>query len=120
MVTTGVCLVPTFFKTLKDIGRQAKKKLQLRVNWIVIFDGLAIILQISALTIWPLVSSQPAATYTWAFMTGLVMTSFGWWETFVDEHSIDPVSKLVMSNTNLEKQAKVLKLNASTTTRLTS
>ena len=108
MVTTGVCLVPTFFKTLKDIGRQGKKKMHLGVNWCVIFDGLAIILQIFALVLWPLVSSQSAPTYTWAFVTGLVMTSFGWWETFVDEHSIDPVSKLVKSNKNFEKQARVL------------
>ena len=100
MVTAGTCFVPAVFKTLKDLGRQEKKEMKLGVDWHVICDLLAMIFQIIGLIFWPLASRQLGADFVWFFIIGLLMTSFGWWETFVDEHSIDPISKLVLTRHN--------------------
>ena len=97
MVTAGTCFIPAVLKTLKDLGRQEKKQMLLQVDWHVICDLLAMIIQIVGLVFWPLASSQLGADFEWSLIIGLFMTSFGWWETFVDEHSIDPISKLVLT-----------------------
>ena len=89
MVTTGTSLAPAFLRTLKDFGRRGKNKLE------VILNGLAIIIQISGLIIFPMASSQPHGNFAWAFITGQIMTSLGWWEAFADKRSIDPISRLM-------------------------
>ena len=90
MVTSGTCLLPSFLKTLKDLGRRDKPKTRLAM---VILDGLAVLVQIIGLFIWPLETTNDSSNFVWSFIVGLIMTSFGWWESFVDEHSMDPISK---------------------------
>ena len=90
MVTSGTCLLPSFLKTLKDLGRRDKPKTRLAM---VILDGLAVLVQIIGLFVWPLATTNESSNFVWSFVLGLIMTSFGWWESFVDEHSMDPVSK---------------------------
>ena len=91
MVTTGTCLVPSMLKTLKDLGTS---DITLKLDVLtVIIDVIAIIAQIVGLVIWPLATSNNSPNFVWSFVVGIVMTSFGWWEAFVDEHSVDPVSK---------------------------
>ena len=91
MVTCGTCLIPVTLKTLKDLGRRDKPKIRLMM---VALDKLALIIQIMGLLVWPVATSSSSdSNFTWSFVLGLVLTSFGWWESYVDEHSIDPVSK---------------------------
>ena len=90
MVTSGTCLLPSFLKTLKDLGRRDKPKTRLAM---VILDGLAVLVQIIGLFVWPLATTNDSSNFVWSLVLGLIMTSFGWWESFVDEHSMDPVSK---------------------------
>ena len=91
MVTMGTCLVPSMLKTLKDLGK-SDITMKLDVTTLVI-DVLVMIAQIVGLVIWPLATSNKSPNFVWSFVVGVIMTSFGWWEAFVDEHSVDLVSK---------------------------
>ena len=91
MVTCGTGLVPVTFKTLKDLGRRDKPKIRLMM---VVLDGLALVIQIMGLLVWPVATSNYIdKNFIWSFVLGLVLTSFGWWESYVDEQSVDMVSK---------------------------
>lgn len=89
MVTCGTCLIPVTLKTLKDLGRRDRPKVRLMM---VIMDVLALVIQIMGLLVWPVATSSNS-TFIWSFVMGLILTSFGWWESYVDEHSVDMVSK---------------------------
>ena len=60
-------------------------------EWIYKWMGLAmtvisVIFQVSALAVWPLVNrSQNDIDHIWALPIGMFLTSFGWWECFVEE-----------------------------------
>ena len=91
MVTCGTGLVPVTFKMLKDLGRRDRPKIRLMM---VVLDGLALVIQIMGLLVWPVATSNSIdKNFIWSFVLGLVLTSFGWWESYVDEQSVDMVSK---------------------------
>ena len=63
-------------------------------------DAISIILVVVGLIVWPVVNSSFSDTpddliKTWAFPVGAILTSFGWWESFVSENSkIPPIRYL--------------------------
>lgn len=49
---------------------------------------LAAAVQLAAMFIWLALDGQP--DFPWALPVGLILTSFGWWECFVDECMVVP------------------------------
>ena len=55
-------------------------------------DALAIAVQLSACILWPVIEAgRGNMTAAWAIPSALVLTSFGWWENFINEKR--PVEK---------------------------
>ena len=99
MLTSGAFVIPATLKILKDFNRD-----EMGIKRIVIYalDALSIAAQFIGLIVWPLASDMKNP---WAFVVGLFLTSFGWWESFVDEKSVDPLSKYLWRvKTSMQEQ----------------
>ena len=57
----------------------------------ILLDGLSVAVQVLGLVLWPV--TVVGLPNRWAFVSGLILTSCGWWESFVDQNSVDPLSK---------------------------
>ena len=93
LITNGVVAIPGILAVFRP-----KRGIVFRV-----LDVLAALFQVGGLIVWPVMNiswtddkTDPNVWYleqAWALPIGLLLTSFGWWESFVDEHSYNPVSK---------------------------
>ena len=100
MLTNAVLLMPGLLSTFKPKSKDPKKKYA-----VLAVDVIAVLLQFVGLILWPVFNSTwhdeldvPTGhfwyfTEGWTLPLSLFLTSFGWWETFVDEKSFNPVSK---------------------------
>ena len=72
-----------------------------------VLDLISIVLVVVGILIWPVINGDFSGTpddliNAWAFPTGVILTSFGWWESFVTEHSkIPPIRYLWRLKTNM-------------------
>ena len=98
-ICSAVTLMPAIFKLCKDIKRPEDGSLRKKSTWIIMFlDVIAIVFQIVGIIVWPAVNSSFSDTpdevlNVWAFPIGLILTSFGWWESFVSEESKIPSTR---------------------------
>ncbi|GAB6026597.1 hypothetical protein CHUAL_013009 [Chamberlinius hualienensis] len=82
MLTNCICLVPAILCLLSRGINEEKRAVK------VVMDILAILAQLTGLFVWPIVlSNQLNNGGTWAIPLGVLLTSFGWWENFVDGRS---------------------------------
>lgn len=63
-------------------------------------DVLAVLFQLGGLIVWPVLNQNwDNGTWklmdSWALPLGLFLTSFGWWESFVDESVENPLTKFL-------------------------
>ena len=100
LLFSGVTLVPAIFKLLKDIKVPDDEALQTKTNKAMqglakFLDVASITCQLAGLIVWPLINSRLEGNNkvqnVWAFPVGMVLTSFGWWESFVAENSRIPL-----------------------------
>ena len=90
MATNAVAIVPGVLKLLM-------KNTDLKKPFHLLLTALALVVQISALFMWPALDSVVSDKYdgidhVWALPVGLLLTSFGWWECYVEENG--PLKKL--------------------------
>jgi chitin synthase len=96
MVTNAVLIIPGFL----SIFRPGRSSSSWKSNLGRLLDILSALFQIAGLIVWPLLNSDLKSTNVvndvinvWALPVGIFLTSFGWWESFVDENSWNPLSK---------------------------
>lgn len=86
MATNAVALFPGMLKifmkpALGSFGGRFK------MHWI--FSILAVLVQASALVVWPVMDdinqNENDIDHSWALPVGLLLTSLGWWECYVEE-----------------------------------
>lgn len=82
-LTNCVCLVPAILLALSR--KKEDKYLWLKLG----MDVFAILAQLSGALVWPIMDVAGPGTmeFPWAIPVGLVLTSFGWWECYVEEKS---------------------------------
>ena len=105
---SAVTLIPSIFKLLADL-KDSKDSKKMVIN--MVLDLISIVLVVVGILIWPVVN--PSLTEdgkpndminTWAFPTGVILASFGWWESFVTERSkIPPIRYLWRLKTNMNE-----------------
>ena len=94
VLTTSTALLPSLLLVLSSwrLGLDGKQ----RVLWKTLpLDLVALLVQLSAVLLYPLLNSIPSLTtnllpdhpYPWAIPAGLALASCGWWETFTEENS---------------------------------
>ena len=94
VLSTSMALVPSLLLLLSrwKVGIDGKQ----RVVWKTLpLDVMAVLVQVSAVVLYPILSAIPSLTtnllpehpYPWAVPAGLALTSCGWWETFTEENS---------------------------------
>ena len=101
MTTNAVLLIPGIFRIFRPKSKTTWKKAVC-----ILLDILAVVFQLVGLILWPVMNSSwtdGVATgeegyywnlsKSWLLPISLLFTSFAWWESFVDEHSFNPVSK---------------------------
>ena len=92
MATNAVAIVPGVLKILMKKDIFLKKPVHLALT------GVAVLVQVSALIIWPALdevvnnNEYDTIDHNWALPVGLLLTSFGWWECYVEEEG--PLKKL--------------------------
>ena len=85
MATNAVALVPAFLKIFYDMKP--------KINPIpLVLNIVALVVQISALLVWPL-ADKADIDIPWSLPVGLLMMSFGWWEVYVREEGPGPIFK---------------------------
>ncbi|XP_057669819.1 chitin synthase chs-2-like [Diorhabda carinulata] len=86
MLTNGVCLIPAIINLL------SREKILINSKIRFVLDILAIIIQASALVIWPMVEGKLVLM---AIPVSLTLISVGWWQNFVtDKSSIKFISNM--------------------------
>lgn len=83
MATCAVCLAPAFLKLVKDLNFE--KRSSVRHAIVSALDLLSLACQATALFIWPILDKSTNKQVQWALPVGLLLTSLGWWESFVTE-----------------------------------
>lgn len=81
MLTNCVCFIPSILALLSRNKQEENRGVKLFI------DVLAILAQATGLFVWPIVLSNQISHGTWAIPAGVVLTSFGWWENYVDVRS---------------------------------
>ncbi|XP_037075045.1 chitin synthase chs-2-like isoform X2 [Pollicipes pollicipes] len=82
MLTNCVCIVPGIFGMLSRTNKESKRFLK------TVCDIAAILGQASGFIVWPIVEYQRGnVNACWAIPLAVVLTSFGWWENYVDRKS---------------------------------
>nr|XP_037268094.1 chitin synthase chs-2-like [Rhipicephalus microplus] len=95
MLTNCVCFVPGFFSMLSHYKGESKRFAKL------ILDALSLLAQATGFVIWPWVVTGPR---TWTVPIAVFLTSFRWWENYVDRRSpIGFVSRLAEMKDDLRK-----------------
>ena len=97
---SAVTLVPAIFKLFQDLQSTESGSLRKKSTlFILVLDGLSIILVIVGLIVWPVTNSSSFSNTPddmindWAFPVGAILASFGWWESFVSEKSKLPTTR---------------------------
>ena len=83
MITNCVCIVPGVLGMLSRNNKESKRFAK------VIVDLFAILAQLSGCFLWvalEMTKAKPSRT-VWLMPVALILTSFGWWENYVDKHS---------------------------------
>ena len=97
MITNCVCLVPGILGMLSRNSKESK-----RLGKIVV-DILAILAQLSGCLLWAIPElTKSNWNQIWLLPLSVILTSFGWWENYVDKHS--PVGKQKKQSVNKEEQ----------------
>jgi len=87
MLTNCVCIVPGIFGMLSRTNKETRRFLK------TMCDIAAILAQATGFIVWPIVEYQKGnVNACWSIPLAVVLTSFGWWENYVDRKS--RVSKL--------------------------
>jgi chitin synthase len=82
MLTNCVCLVPGILGMLSRNSKESKRFAKS------IVDILAIVAQLSGCFLWVIPElNKTNWQHVWMLPTSLILTSFGWWENYVDKHS---------------------------------
>lgn len=108
LLFSAVTLIPSIFKLLADLKDSSdSKKMIIKM----VLDLISIVLVVVGILIWPVVN--PSLTEdgkpndminNWAFPTGVILASFGWWESYVTERSkIPPIRYLWRLKTNMNE-----------------
>ena len=83
MITNCVCLVPGILGMLSRSNKESKRFAK------VLVDIFAILAQLSGCFLWlalEMTKPHPNESF-WMIPVALALTSFGWWENYVDKHS---------------------------------
>ncbi|XP_069941927.1 chitin synthase chs-2 isoform X4 [Cherax quadricarinatus] len=83
MLTNCVAFIPGLF------GLLSRTKKESRVALKVIMDLVALACQVTGFVVWPIVEhgKDPNNWRIWLIPPAIFLTSFGWWENYVDKHS---------------------------------
>ena len=82
MITNCVCLIPGVLGLLSRNSKESKRLAKSVV------DILAILAQLSGCLLWAIPElTKSNWNQIWLLPTALILTSFGWWENYVDKHS---------------------------------
>lgn len=83
MLTNCFCFIPGLF------GLFSRNKGESRLFLKLIVDIVALGFQISGFFVWPLIEHRknPDNTQIWLIPVAIFLTSFGWWENYVDKQS---------------------------------
>ncbi|XP_047473988.1 chitin synthase chs-2-like isoform X2 [Penaeus chinensis] len=83
MLTNCVAFVPGVF------GLLSRNKKESMVAVKVLMDLLALACQLTGFVVWPIVEygKDPNSWRVWLIPVAIFLTSFGWWENYVDRHS---------------------------------
>ena len=102
MLSNAIYLLPGLLCLL----RPKRNMSVLRTVCLICIDVLAVCFQIMGLILWPIMNSSWTEnimeegyfwyfSQNWTFPLSLLLTSFGWWESFVDENSSNFLSKFL-------------------------
>nr|XP_045601815.1 chitin synthase chs-2-like isoform X3 [Procambarus clarkii] len=83
MLTNCVAFIPGLF------GLLSRTKKESRVALKVMMDVVALACQVTGFVVWPIVEygKDPNSWRIWFIPPAIFLTSFGWWENYVDKHS---------------------------------
>ena len=84
LLTNGVLIFPACLAPFRPSIKPSSSRKYVMLG----LDILALLFQICGLIVWPVLNSHWRVwkmDQSWALPIGLLMTSFGWWESFVDE-----------------------------------
>ncbi|KAF0297190.1 Chitin synthase chs-2 [Amphibalanus amphitrite] len=82
MLTNCVCIVPGIFGMLSRTNKESKRFLK------TVCDIAAILGQATGFIVWPIIEYQRGnVNACWSIPLAVVLTSFGWWENYVDKKS---------------------------------
>ena len=88
VLCSGIALIPSILLMFTRIQRSEGKTTVHWKYWI--FDGLAVLAQLSAATLWPVFqyTNNSTSQYpnSWAIPVSLVLVSCSWWETYAGEN----------------------------------
>ena len=89
MLTNGVILIPSILSIFKSPEADSSKAMKYITIGMNVFS---VLIQVSGMIVWPVLNmswndSQWELQYSWMLPLGLFLTSFGWWENFVEETS---------------------------------
>ena len=92
---SAVTLFPAVLKLCSDIATTKNGLFDTNTFVYMALDVISIVLVIGGIVVWPVFNSKFSDTpesliKTWAFPVGATLTSFGYWESFVSEHSKIP------------------------------
>ncbi|VDI35520.1 chitin synthase [Mytilus galloprovincialis] len=79
----GVAVVPSLLKLFDCQGERGRK------FYIVMADIVALIFQISVLTLWPVISilRGEKTAESWGILLSMILISLGWWENYVNKYT---------------------------------
>ncbi|XP_071550893.1 chitin synthase chs-2 isoform X4 [Panulirus ornatus] len=83
MLTNCVAFIPGLFGLLSRTRKESRVALK------VMMDLLALACQLTGFVVWPIVEygKDPNGWRIWLIPLAILLTSFGWWENYVDKHS---------------------------------
>lgn len=91
MLTNCTCIMPGVLMLISRVVRGDPDKNNESKKWwtkkrlgCTVIDVLALVAQLSGLVVWPLVDRNKLHYATWAIPAGVFLTSFGWWENYLD------------------------------------
>lgn len=74
---------------LRAAGLLSRTRKESHVALKVLMDLLALACQLTGFVVWPIVEygKNPDSWRIWLIPPAILLTSFGWWENYVDKHS---------------------------------
>lgn len=84
MLTNCVCLIPGILKIFSRFNEKHSDRTR---HLLLTADGLAVVAQLSGLFLWAAIGWTATNNAVWILPFSLLLTSFGWWENYVDSDS---------------------------------